>query len=71
MIIYIMLTVLSFIEFVPYQLLLKSYISFLLVRFKSVNVAKLVKIFCNFQKFKTFAPKANMRWQFIITSLFI
>ena len=43
MIIYVMLTALSFLEFVPYQLLLKSYISFLQVRFKSINVAKLVK----------------------------
>ena len=60
MLINVMLTVLSFLEFVPYQLLLKSYISFLLVRFKSINVAKLVKIFCNFQKLRTFAPKANM-----------
>ena len=60
MLINVMFTVLSFLEFVPYQLLLKSFISFLLVRFKSINVAKLVKIFCNFQKLKTFAPKANM-----------
>ena len=48
MIIYDMLTVLSFLEFVPYQLLLKSYISFLLVKCKFINVAKLVKIFCYF-----------------------
>ena len=60
MIINVMLTVLSFLECVFYRLLLKSYISFLLVRFKSINVAKLVKIFCNFQKLKTFAPKANI-----------
>ena len=60
MIINVMLTVLSSLECVSYQLLLKSYISFLLVRFKSINVAKLVKIFCNFQKLKTFAPKANI-----------
>ena len=60
MIIYIMLTVLSFMEFVPYQLLLKSYISFWLVMFKSINFAKLVKNICNFQKLKTFASKANM-----------
>ena len=59
MIIYVILTALSFLEFVPYQLLLKSYISFLLVRCKSVYFAKLVKIFCNFQKLKTFAQKAN------------
>ena len=55
-----MLTVLSFLEFAPYQLLPKSYISFLLVRFKSIDVAKLVKFFCKFQKLKTFAPKTNM-----------
>ena len=60
MLINVMFTVLSFLEFVPYQLLLKSYTSFLLVRFKSINVAKLVKIFCNFQKLRTFAPKASM-----------
>ena len=58
--VYVMLTAMPFLEFVPYQLLLKSYISNLLVRFKSINVAKLVKIFCNFQKLKTFATKANM-----------
>ena len=52
MIIYVMLTAMSFLEFVPYQLLLRSYTSFLLVRFKCINVAKLVKIFCNFQKLK-------------------
>ena len=42
MIIYVMFTVLSFLDFVFYQLLLKSYTSFWLVRFKSINVAKLV-----------------------------
>ena len=60
MIIDVMLKVLSFLKFVPYQLLLKSSTSFLLVRFKSINVANLVKLFCNFQKLKTIAPKANM-----------
>ena len=43
----------------PYHLLLKSYISFLLVRCTSINFAKYVKLFCNFQNLKTFAPKAN------------
>ena len=59
MIIYVMLTVLSLLEFVPYQLLLKSCISFLLLRFKSINVAKVVKIFCNFQKLKNICPKSK------------
>ena len=49
MIIYVMLTVLSFLEFVPYQLLLNSYISVLLVRFKSMNVAKLIEHFVVFK----------------------
>ena len=49
MIIYVMLTVLPLLEFVPYQLLLKSYILILLVRFKYMHVAKLVNIFCNFK----------------------
>ena len=44
MINYVFITVLSFLECVPNQLLLKSYISILLERFKSINVAKLVKI---------------------------
>ena len=47
MIIYVMLTVFTLWECVPYQLFLKSYacISFLLVRIKSINFAKCVKIF--------------------------
>ena len=60
MIIYVMFTVLSFLDFVFYQLLLKSYTSFWLVRFKSINVAKLVNNLVIFQKLKTFVPKANM-----------
>ena len=59
MIIYVMLTVLSFLEFVPYQSLLKSFISFLLVRCQSINFAILVRIFCNLQTFKLFSKKAN------------
>ena len=57
MIIHAMLTALSFLEFVPDQLLLKNYISFLLVRFKSINVAKSVKTFCNFHELKHLSQK--------------
>ena len=55
MIIYVMLTLVLFGI---------CYISFLLVKIKSINFAKLVKIFCIFQKLKIFFPKANILWQF-------
>ena len=51
MIIYVMLTLVLFGI---------CYISFLLVKIKSLNFAKLVKIFCTFQKLKIFSPKANI-----------
>ena len=37
--------------------MIKSYILFLLVSFKSINVVKLVRIFCNFQKLKKINQK--------------
>ena len=51
MIIYVMLTLVLFGI---------CYISFLLVKIKSINFAKLVKIFCIFQNLKIFSPKANI-----------
>ena len=48
MIIYVMLTLILFGI---------CYISFLLVKIKSINFAKLVKIFCIFQKLKYFPQK--------------
>ena len=54
MIIYVMLTVLSFLEFVPYQLLLKSCVSFFfasevqIYKFCQIG-AKLVKYFVIFK----------------------
>ena len=51
MIIYVMLTLVLFGI---------CYNFFLLVKIKSINFAKLVKIFCIFQKLKIFSPKANI-----------
>ena len=55
MIIYVMLTLVLFGI---------CYISFLPVKIKSINFAKLVKIFYIFQKLKIFSPKANILLQF-------